>query len=558
MSYPLLAWILLAGVAATDQLPSSSADPDVVATVDRVFGAAQHPSLTWGSIPDVAPLLKPLYDADPDHLLWFDGTHPVAAVERTLAALAAAGDHGLDPAHYESTVLGEQWAAMKGKPPAAPDRALFDVGLSVATARLLRAVHLGRVDPTTMDWGYHVPRKVVDHAALLREVRDGKGLAATLDALQPPVAHYTRARATLAAYKALARGGEPESIPDLAAKAPSVKPGASWPGTPALAARLRVFGDLPRTAPMPADPLLYTGALVDAVKAFQARHGLETDGALGRGTIRALNVPVARRVRQIELAMERMRWLPDLGDQPNLFVNVAMFRMWATDPRTKDEPLRMNVVVGQSLNHQTPLFLEHLEYVVFRPYWNPPYSITVKEIVPKARRDPDYMAKESLEIVASGDDNATALPVTEENLSAVVSGKLHIRQRPGPGNSLGLAKFMFPNDDSIYMHGTPAQQLFSRARRDFSHGCIRLEDPARLGEWVLRDQPEWTRARIDAAMNGSRPTRVNLKQPITVVLFYDTVHVNSENVVFFVEDIYGHDRALDAALSHGYPYPAGK
>jgi murein L,D-transpeptidase YcbB/YkuD len=253
-----------------------------------------------------------------------------------------------------------------------------------------------------------------------------------------------------------------------------------------------------------------------------------------------------------------MRWLPDLGDQPNLFVNVAMFRMWATDPRTKDEPLRMNVVVGQSLNHQTPLFLEHLEYVVFRPYWNPPYSITVKEIVPKARRDPDYMAKESLEIVASGDDNAAALPVTEENLSAVVSGKLHIRQRPGPGNSLGLAKFMFPNDDSIYMHGTPAQQLFSRARRDFSHGCIRLEDPARLGEWVLRDQPEWTRARIDAAMNGSRPTRVNLKQPITVVLFYDTVHVNSENVVFFVEDIYGHDRALDAALSHGYPYPAGK
>ena len=294
--------------------------------------------------------------------------------------------------------------------------------------------------------------------------------------------------------------------------------------------------------------------LVQAVKRFQERHGLETDGVIGAGTLRALNVPLAQRVKQIELAMERMRWLPELDDRPNFFVNVPLFRMWATDPRGADEPLRMNVVVGQSLNHQTPLFVEQLEYVIFRPYWNPPYGITVKEIVPKARRDPGYMARENLEIVASGADNAPALEPTPENLSKVVAGKLSIRQKPGEKNSLGLAKFIFPNDEAIYMHGTPAQQLFSRARRDFSHGCIRLEDPARLAEWVLRDQPEWTRARIDAAMKGDRPTRVNLKQPITVVLFYDTVHVNSENVVFFAEDIYGHDRTLGAALEQGYPY----
>jgi murein L,D-transpeptidase YcbB/YkuD len=196
--------------------------------------------------------------------------------------------------------------------------------------------------------------------------------------------------------------------------------------------------------------------------------------------------------------------------------------------------------------------------VIFRPYWNPPYSITVKEIIPHARRDPAYFAHEDLEIVASGDDDAPALPVTDENLAEVVAGTLHLRQRPGPKNSLGLAKFIFPNADNVYMHGTPAPQLFSRTRRDFSHGCIRLEDPARFAEWVLRDYPEWTRARIDAAMQGSRPTRVNLKQPLTVVLFYDTVHVNSEGVVFFVDDIYGHDRALDAALRQGYPYPTKK
>jgi len=203
----------------------------------------------------------------------------------------------------------------------------------------------------------------------------------------------------------------------------------------------------------------------------------------------------------------------------------------------------------------TPVFLDQMEYVIFRPYWNPPYSIIVNEIVPHARRDPGYLARENMEIVASGDDGAEALATTAENLSGVLAGRLRLRQKPGPRNSLGLAKFIFPNADNIYMHGTPAPQVFARARRDFSHGCIRLEDPARLAEWVLRDQPEWTRAKIDAAMQGERPTRVNLKQKLSVVLFYDTVHVNSEGVVFFVSDIYGDDRQLDAVLAQGYPYP---
>ena len=160
--------------------------------------------------------------------------------------------------------------------------------------------------------------------------------------------------------------------------------------------------------------------------------------------------------------------------------------------------------------------------------------------------------------MASGADAAPALPATPENLDAVVAGRLYIRQKPGPRNSLGLAKFIFPNADSVYMHDTPATQVFARTRRDFSHGCIRLEDPAALAEWVLRDSPGWTRARIDAAMQGERPAQVNLRQPLTVVLFYDTVHVNSEGTVHFVGDIYGHDRALDQALARGYPYPVGR
>jgi murein L,D-transpeptidase YcbB/YkuD len=215
----------------------------------------------------------------------------------------------------------------------------------------------------------------------------------------------------------------------------------------------------------------------------------------------------------------------------------------------------MNVVVGKSLHHRTPLLVERMEYVVFRPYWNAPYGITVKEIVPHARRDPSYLGRENLEIVAGGDENAPALPPTPANLAKVVAGTLRIRQRPGPKNALGLVKFIFPNDENVYMHGTPAPQLFARARRDFSHGCIRVEDPTALAAWVLRDQPEWPRPRIEAAMQAERPTRVNLEEPLDVILFYDTVHVNSDGVVFFVDDVYGDDRQLDAAIERGYPYP---
>ena len=528
-------------------------DPDVAATVDNVLSSADHPGLAWGKIPDVVAALKPLYEAEPDRLFWFDGTIPSTALDHTIATLAAAGDHGLDAADYDAATLARQWSALRKGPVAPADRALLDLGVSVAAARILQAVYVGRVDPATMYWGYDVSTKQADLAALLREVRGGKPIAVVLDGLSPPMAHYTRARRTLATYKALARAGEPPRVPELPKGRTKVEPGQTWEGIPDIALRLRILGDLAEDATV--DGAAYSGALVEAVKRFQGRHGLETDGVVGAGSIRMLNVTLAHRVRQIELAMERMRWLPTLSDRPNVFVNVALFRMWATDPTTGEEPLRMNIVVGKSLGHQTPIFVEQMEYVIFRPYWNPPRGIAVQEIVPKARRDPSYFVNEALEIVERGDDNAPTFEPTPENLSKVVAGRLHIRQKPGPKNSLGLAKFIFPNADDVYMHGTPSQQLFSRVRRDFSHGCIRLEDPARFAQWVLRDQPEWTRQKIEAAMQGTRPTRVNLKQPLTVVLFYDTVHVNSEGVVFFVDDIYGDDRDLDVALSRGYPYP---
>ena len=215
----------------------------------------------------------------------------------------------------------------------------------------------------------------------------------------------------------------------------------------------------------------------------------------------------------------------------------------------------MNVVTGKSLGHKTPIFIDQMEYVIFRPYRSPPPSIVRSEIVPHARRDASYIERQNMEIVASGDENAPALPATPENLDKVATGKLFVRQKPGEKNSLGLAKFIFPNSENVYMHGTPAQSLFSRARRDVSHGCIRLQSPTALAEFVLRDQPEWTAERMAQAMQSERPVTATLARRIPVLVLYATAVTDDTGRVFFYSDIYGHDRDLDRLLRRGFPYP---
>jgi murein L,D-transpeptidase YcbB/YkuD len=245
-------------------------------------------------------------------------------------------------------------------------------------------------------------------------------------------------------------------------------------------------------------------------------------------------VPLAWRVRQIELALERLRWLPHLGDERFVAVNIPMFHLWAFDALRPDgkASFQTRVIVGRALNTRTPVFVEQMEEVIFRPYWNVPPSIIRNEILPALARHPGYLRAHNMEVVS-----APGAP-------------LRVRQRPGPSNALGLVKFVFPNDDNVYMHATPAPALFGRPRRDLSHGCVRVEDPVGLAEWVLGDQPDWTRERILAAMNGPASSRVELPRPIRVILFYLTAVVTPEDgVIHFAEDIYGHDARLHQALT---------
>ena len=320
-----------------------------------------------------------------------------------------------------------------------------------------------------------------------------------------------------------------------------------------LAQRLAALGDLAVPAavvegsPTAAGVPVYEGALVDAVKSFQQRHGLKDDGAIGVATLKQLQVAPADRVRQIELTLERLRWTPLLHGPRMIVVNIPAFVLNAYEVHEDGVVMRqtMKVIVGKSVGTRTPLFDQDLSFIEFSPYWNVPASIARKELVPRLRRDPAHFEREGYEFVGAGGRVSTTL--TPALLDGVLAGQQRLRQRPGPRNALGEIKFVLPNSDSIYLHHTPSTQLFDRDRRDFSHGCIRLQDPVALARFVLEGMPEWTEERIRTAMAKGTSSTLPLTDPVRVVITYGTAIVRAGRTYFY-DDIYGQDRLLDAAL----------
>lgn len=256
------------------------------------------------------------------------------------------------------------------------------------------------------------------------------------------------------------------------------------------------------------------------------------------------------RIRQIELALERLRWLPHAPAGPLVIVNIPAFRLVAfASPDDQRPTLQMAIVVGRAARTQTPVFAAELTQVLFRPSWYPPPSILRNEILPRVERDPSYLQREHMDVV--GGPAEAIVPLSPGALIGLRSGRLRLRQNPGPHNALGLVKFVFPNEHRVYMHDTPARSLFSRVRRDFSHGCVRVEQPARLAAFVLARQPGWTLDRIEAAMKGARTVSVDVGPAVPVYLYYSTVVVRADDSVEFFDDIYGLDARLHRALASG-------
>lgn len=505
--------------------------PDAAPAVIRSFvDAGVHPDLRWQRFADQQEHVRQAYEAVQFAPLWVHGGKPTAQADEVIARLAAADIKGLDAADYDAAPLAERAERLRAvAAPAADEVGRFDVGVTVALARFMSDAYLGRVNPHALGYGLDVEPKTLDVPGLMIELARDPNPGQRLAALDPPLPVYARLRDALARYRAIAARTDLPPMPNL----PKLRPGGSDRDVPVLRAWLSAYGDLPAGAAARVGATHYDAALAAAVKRFQHRHGLEPDGVIGATTLRALQVPPAQQVRQIELAMERLRWLPSHLPDRFVLVNIPEFRLRGFEDDQPAPRVDMGVVVGSSADRtETPVLQADMRYLIFRPYWLVPTSIATKEILPKAQRDPSYL--------------------TRQNMS-IVNG--HIRQGPGPTNSLGLLKFILPNPFHVYLHDTPSKALFRRVRRDFSHGCIRVADPPALAEFVLQGQTGWDRARIEEAMKkGPDNHRVDLHTPVPVYVFYTTVVAEPDGQVDFFDDIYGQDATLDALLAKRYAH----
>ncbi len=481
---------------------------------------------------------------------WTTDGRPNHQAEEAVSLLERADQQGLASADYGMPHLRTQLVTLQHGDHAASahELAVFDAELTLALIRYTSHIAHGRIDPRRIYPDLQVKARPVDIAVLLQRGVDSNRLAADINSAAPDLPLYTELIQAMAQYQLLAAGPPLPLVPVPGGK---IEPSGVFAGLPQLKERLIAFGDLDPAALRRHDADRYAGSVVAAVKRFQYRHGLADDGVLGQSTIAELNRPVAERVRQIEIALERLRWLPSRPAGRFLVVNIPEFRLLAFAPAQPGERplLEMPVIVGRAEKTPTPIFGGDLAYLDFSPYWNVPRSIAVKELLPKLKADPGYLSREGMEVVGNGVHSE----LDASTLADLERGALRLRQRPGAKNALGGVKFMFPNTHDIYLHSTPSPKLFGRTRRDFSHGCIRVADPVALAQFALDDRPSWDAGRIRASMSLPQPLRVNMTEPIPILIFYTTAVVDTQGRIRFLPDIYGYDAKLAQALATRTP-----
>lgn len=513
--------------------------------------------LRWPDFTDYANQIATFYKLNGYSLWWVRGMAPTPQAQQMIALLHHADQKGLSAEDYD----GGRWGARleKLKPaalrPREADATEFDLALTVSAMRYISDLRIGKVNPNRLAFAFDVQSKKYNLAEFLKDhVARANDVAAVLAKVEPPYPGYHHTVQALQTYLQLAENDDGEQLPPAEKR---VESGEVYVGVPRLTRLLRLLGDLPADVNFAASQLIYEGPLVEAVKNFQRRHGRDPNGRIDQQTLADLNVPLTRRVRQMQLTLERWRWLPANYEAPLVIVNIPEFHLRAYNEDSTVGAI-MKVVVGQSYGHQTPVFSSTMTNVVFRPYWQVPQSIVRTEILPLLPlllTHPEYLTMSGFEVTDSKENVVSTGKITDKTLNQLRSGKLFVRQKPGPNNALGLVKFVFSNSYNVYMHDTPLAESFAESRRDFSHGCIRVEKASDLAAWVLRHNPGWTPDRIRAAMDSAAPQQVILADPIPVLIVYGTVVVLEDGVVHFYDDIYGHDSALERVLAKGYPYP---
>lgn len=519
---------------------------------NRIEAAGIPPKITVQGEPIHALVMLPIfYERRAYRPAWSEDNGPLQQVEGLINTIREAGHEGLRPGDYhlhkiETTLREERENQSKKK--SLDSGRLVDLDLLLTDAFLIYGSHLlaGRIDPETIDPEWFANRREADLAAILQTALDSDQIEQTLKSLLPPQLGYARLQQALAHYRHLAENGGLPIVPE----GPKMQKGDLGEGVIALRARLVATGDLDDRSPDGGD--IFDDALEQAVLRFQQRHGLDGDGVVGPATLAAVNVSVEERIRQIEVNMERWRWLPqDLGKR-YVLVNIANFELEVVD--SGQSVITMRVVVGKNYR-RTPVFSDKMTYLVLNPYWNVPPNLAVQDMLPQLRKDPNCLAERNIRVFQGWGAEAKEIDPNTIDWSKVTSKNFNyrFRQEPGPTNALGEIKFMFPNRFNVYLHDTPSRELFAKVERAFSSGCIRIEKPIELARYTLQDSQEWSREKILSAIDKGAEQMIPLAEPVAIHLLYWTAWADEDGSVHFRRDLYGRDKRLDEALRQEPP-----
>ncbi len=462
-------------------------------------------------------------------------------IAELILAIEATEADGLNPSdyHLENVKLAYR-ALQSGRVTSSQDRALTDLMLTDSLIRLGYHQFFGKVNPYTLDpnWNFRRELNNLDPATAVQEAIDSPSLTEYVNSLFPRGWAYRELQAALAAYRGIqAKGGWPQI-----SEGPTLRPGAADDRLSMLARRLAISGDIEDVRTF-APITTYDDLLEEGVRQFQHRHGLDVDGVIGPATLTALNVPVEQRIGQLEISLERARWVMDDVEDEFVLVNIAGFQAYVI--RDREIVWQTRVQVGTAYR-QSPVFRDEIKYLVFNPTWTVPYSIATRDILPQVQREPGYFASRNFDV--KNRDGEIIDPSTVDWPQVTRrSFRYTLIQRPGPDNALGRVKFIFPNEHAVYLHDTPSRPLFGRAERAFSSGCIRVENPFDLAELLLGSDG-WTQERFREVLDSGEITTVFLPEPMPVMLLYWTAMVGQDGIVYFYNDVYNRDQAVADVL----------